>query len=131
MSRIRLQKLGSLLGLLAILMSTLAPTISQTLASRDRLQQALATYCTAVPESGGMMMAMPGDGDKSSPAHASNWQACAYCGLLAHMPVMPGMVIPFAAAQAVAHASVALAHDEVRALFSHTAAKPRAPPVFS
>jgi hypothetical protein len=40
MLRLRLQKIGSLLGLLAILMSTLAPTVSQALAAHDRLGQA-------------------------------------------------------------------------------------------
>jgi len=37
MYRVRLQRLGSLLGLLAILMVTLAPTVSQVLASQHRL----------------------------------------------------------------------------------------------
>ena len=50
MLRLRLQKIGSLLGLLAILMSTLAPTVSQALAAHDRLGQALATYCSADPD---------------------------------------------------------------------------------
>jgi hypothetical protein len=42
MFRRRLQKIGSLLGLLAILMSTLAPTVSQALAAHDRVELALA-----------------------------------------------------------------------------------------
>jgi hypothetical protein len=84
MLRLRLQKIGSLLGLLAILMSTLAPTISQALAAHDRLGQALATYCSADPAN-----SQAAHDSKSPNSSAFHWQACAYCGMLAHVPVLP------------------------------------------
>jgi hypothetical protein len=123
MLRLRLQKLGSLLGLLAILLSTLAPTVSQTLAAHHRLGDALSTYCTA--EAAGATQ------DAGQHAPAQHGQACAYCGLLAHVPVLPGVSVLFAVSLAVARATVAPSRPEVRAPASHTTAQPRAPPAFS
>jgi hypothetical protein len=99
MLRLRLQKIGSLLGLLAILMSTLAPTVSQALAAHDRLGQALATYCSADPDNSQVEKT-----DKSSPSPTWHWQACAYCGMLAHVPVLPGTATVFVAELSVARA---------------------------
>jgi hypothetical protein len=114
MLRLRLQKIGSLLGLLAILMTTLAPAISQVLAADDRLGQALATYCSADLDAGPVLP----DG-RSSHSPAFHWQACAYCGMFAHLPVLPGVATVFVA-------SVAIYFPPF-----YTAAQPRAPPVFS
>jgi hypothetical protein len=124
LSRLRLYKLGSLLGLLAILMSTLAPTISQVLASQDRVGQALETYCTADPTSD------PGEGDRGGGHKAFQWQACAYCGLFAHMPAMPGWITPVLGALVVARVQVIVARSVLRAAAPHTLAQSRAPPVF-
>ncbi|WP_322012843.1 DUF2946 domain-containing protein [Paraburkholderia sp. J12] len=125
MARIRLLKLGSLLGLLAILMSTLAPTVSQTLAAHHRLGNALATYCTVEPGA-----ANPAQ-DGGNHSLAQHWQACPYCSLLAHVPVLPGATLSFAVALAVTRASAAPVRHAVRALVAHTAAQPRAPPSLS
>jgi hypothetical protein len=124
MLRLRLQKLGSLLGLLAILLSTLAPTVSQTLAAHHRLGDALATYCTAEAAAGATQDAGPH-------APAQHWQACAYCGLLAHVPMLAGAAVPFAVAVAIARAGEAPVKHVVRAPVVHTVAQPRAPPAFS
>lgn len=126
MLRLRLQKIGSWLGLLAILMSTLAPTVSQALAAHDRLGDALATYCSADPAN-----SPSAQDSKSSHSPAFHWQACAYCGMLAHVPVLPGTATTFAALISVARAPGAAArHDRYVPLF-YTAAQPRAPPVLS
>jgi hypothetical protein len=126
MLRVHLQKLGSLLGLLAILMSTLAPTVSQVLVSDHLLGDALTTYCS---ESSGADASMH-DG---KPAHsdALHWQACAYCGLLAHVPTLPSVAIAFASLLLIVRAPLPDAPAGVPARFAHTAAQPRAPPVFS
>jgi hypothetical protein len=126
MFSIRLQKIGSLLGLLAILMSTLAPTISQARAAHDRLGQALSTYCSADADT----RAGSNDGKSSDPA-ALHWQACAYCGMLAHVPVLPGSAHAFVAMQSVTRAPDNATHHEVRVPLLYTAAQPRAPPVLS
>jgi hypothetical protein len=126
MLRLRLQKIGSLLGLLAILMSTLAPTISQALAAHDRLGQALATYCSADPAN-----SQAAHDSKSPNSSAFHWQACAYCGMLAHVPVLPGTTTAFVAELSVARAPLAVARDAAHVPLFYSAAPPRAPPVLS
>jgi hypothetical protein len=127
MLRLRLQKIGSWLGLLAILMSTLAPTVSQALAAHDRLGEALATYCTAEPDNAPSGPSAQ-DG-KHSHSPAFHWQACAYCGMLAHAPVLPGTVPTFAAAILVARAPIVASRDTLHVPLFYTAAQPRAPPL--
>jgi hypothetical protein len=126
MFRLRLQKIGSLLGLLAILMSTFAPTVSQALAAHDRLGEALATYCSADPANSQLA-----HDSKSSHSPAYHWQACAYCGMLAHVPVLPGTATAFVAELSVARAPVAVTRDAAYIPLFYSAAQPRAPPVLS
>ncbi|SOE94221.1 Protein of unknown function [Burkholderia sp. D7] len=126
MFRRRLLKIGSILGLLAILMTSIAPTVSHALASHDRLGQALSTYCSADPG-----FSEPGNSDSSSHSGALHWQACAYCGLLAHFPVLTGSTVAFAAAVLVTGAPLPVVRAAVRALPLFIAAQPRAPPVVS
>jgi hypothetical protein len=127
MPRFRLEKLASLLGLLAILMSTLAPTVSQTLAAHNRLGAALATYCSVDQAA---TAAGPSQGTQNH-SLGQHWQACAYCGLLAHVPVLPGASVQFGVMLALARAIAAPVRHEVRAIVAYTAAQPRAPPAFS
>jgi hypothetical protein len=126
MLRLRLQKIGSLLGLLAILMSTLAPTVSQALAAHDRLGEALATYCSADPANS----AVAHDG-RSPHSSGFHWQACAYCGMLAHVPVLAGTPTVFVAELSVARAPVVVTHDATYVPLFYSAAQPRAPPALS
>ena len=126
MFRRRLLKIGSILGLLAILMTSIAPTVSHALASHDRLGQALSTYCSADPG-----FSEAGSSDSSSHTGALHWQACAYCGLLAHFPVLTGSTVAFAAAVSVTAAPLPVVRAAVRALPLFIAAQPRAPPVVS
>lgn len=130
MSRTHLRKIGSLLGLLAILMSVLAPTISQAIAAQHRLGDALTTFCTMDPAS---MKPASDAPSHDTPDHslAQHWQACAYCSLLAHVPVLPGTANQLAVALTLTRVGAAPAVREVRALVVHTAAQPRAPPAFS
>ena len=126
MYRVRLHRLGSLLGLLAILMVTLAPTVSQVLASHHRLGDALATYCSA----DGEITSAAHDGH-SSHSPTAHWQACPYCGLIAHVPVLPGTPLVLAVPLRSGPMAVAVASAVVRAISVHTVAQSRAPPVFS
>ncbi|WP_404989510.1 DUF2946 family protein [Caballeronia sp. LZ003] len=126
MYRVRFHRLGSLLGLLAILLVTLAPVVSQLLASHHRLGDALATYCSADDP----VVSSAHDG---KPAHGvpTHGQACAYCSLIGHVPTLPGtsagLVVPLAATtMTVAGALIA-----VPLTLIYTVAQPRAPPVFS
>jgi Protein of unknown function (DUF2946) len=127
MFRRRLLKIGSILGLLAILMTSIAPTVSHALASHDRLGQALSTYCSADPG-----FSETANSERSSHSSgAMHWQACAYCGLLAHFPILTGSTVAFAAAVSVTDAPIPLVRAVVRALPLFIAAQPRAPPVIS
>lgn len=107
-------------------MSTLAPTVSQALAAHDRLGQALASYCSADPDT-----SQAAHNGKSSHSSTYHWQACAYCGMLAHVPVLPGTVPAFIAALSVSRAPIAVTRDTVHVPLVYTAAQPRAPPVLS
>ncbi|WP_024906170.1 DUF2946 family protein [Robbsia andropogonis] len=126
MYRVRLHRLGCLLGLLAILLVTLAPVVSQVLASHHRLSDALATYCSADDKVGSST-------HDSKPAHgvAPHWQACAYCSVVGHVPTLPGTAAGLAAPLAAKTMPVTVASVAVRAGVIHTVAQPRAPPVFS
>jgi hypothetical protein len=126
MFRVRIQKLGSLIGLLAILMAVLAPTVSQALASNHRLSNALATYCSV--ESVGDSSRHDSRSHHSAAAH---WQACAYCNFLTHSPTLPGGAAPVSVTLSAAQSPVPQAAVEIRDASVHTAAQPRAPPVFS
>ena len=78
------RKIGSILGLLAILMVTLAPTVSQALAASRGESTVSSAHCS-----------MPSMRDhvpdiRSAPySLMSDGQACCYCGLLAHMYLRP------------------------------------------
>jgi hypothetical protein len=140
MSRTHLRKIGSLLGLLAILMSVLAPTISQTLAAQHRPGHMNGMHGMFGMHDMHDMHGMFGMAEAASDASthgtqdhslAHHLQACAYCGLLAHVPVLPGAPIQLAVAVSLARVIVAPPVREVRALVVYTAALPRAPPAFS
>ena len=131
MFRRRLLKIGSILGLLAILMTSIAPTISHALASHDRLGQALSTFCSADPAFSEAGNDAADNSDSSSHSGALHSQACAYCGLLAHLPIVTGSSAAFAAAVSVTSAPLPVVRAAVRAAPRFIAAQPRAPPVVS
>lgn len=129
-------KIGSILGLLAILMTSVAPTISHALASHDRLGQALSTFCSADPAFSEAGINASGNnesnsGNSSSHSGALHSQACAYCGLLAHFPLLTGSTVAFATFVSVTNVSLPVVHAAVRAVPLFIAAQPRAPPVVS
>ncbi|WP_418939692.1 DUF2946 domain-containing protein [Paraburkholderia bryophila] len=148
------RKIGSWLGLLAILMATLAPTISHTLAARDAAAGGMPEHC--------MMASMPMDSMK--PMHAmaslhdmssmqsnlsaqatastptdptgkttqhtsmSDGDACGYCSLLAHMPAVASVETLFTVAVRARQHIVATRFESVRRVEPLTFAQPRAPP---
>ncbi|MFX1736117.1 DUF2946 domain-containing protein [Paraburkholderia sp. A1RI_3L] len=136
----RLQrKTGCLLGLLAILMLTLAPAISQMLAAADRMEPSSEAHtrafdlalCSAqaTPESAALLP----DSSTHSASHGlfAHLQACGYCGFFAHTPALPTAQAMFVlTVRAIAH-RVATRFESLRRAFALTAAQPRAPPLFS
>ncbi|MGF6937427.1 hypothetical protein OKW41_006589 [Paraburkholderia sp. UCT70] len=147
------RKIGSWLGLLAILLTTLAPTISQTLAAHYRADAMMGGHCqmTSMDDTAsmpGMRMQddtpdttqatanRPDDSDDSAtPAshagakHAQmSGDACGYCSLLAHLPVMPSVGMLFVAAVRARQHTAAARFDSVRRVEPLSFAQPRAPP---
>ncbi len=83
MRRRLVRKFGSLIGLLAILMSVLAPAVSQALASGAHAETILSAYCSAASQS---------QAEKHTPSQhsaAGHGDACGYCNFAAHSPAAP------------------------------------------
>ncbi|CAB3759354.1 MFS transporter [Burkholderia sp. MSh2] len=120
----RLRKIGSLIGMLAILLTALAPTISQALTTQQRVDALLAGYCSAAPAAGH-------SADAPSKSLQAHLHACGYCSLLAHSPALPAPELTFAAdPHALPHREAAR-FDSLRRALPLTAAQPRAPPLAS
>jgi hypothetical protein len=163
------RKWGVVLGMFAILMATLAPTVSQALvairghatnphahcampsatmpgmANTASMSMSMnAAQASSMPmdpmdSAGDMPMDMSMDmsagmlhGDMHGDHHAmSHGDACGYCSLLAHLPVVPIVSTPFAVTVWAIQHRVATRFDSVRRAEPLTFAQPRAPPVRS
>ena len=141
------RKIGAWLGLLAILMATLAPTISQALAARADMDSMAGEHCDMpamssmpdMPDMPGMSGMSHGQSIASSASadpgdsHAhhnamSGGDVCGYCSLLAHMPVVPSVgALFFVTIRAIVH-TVATRFESVQRVEPLTFAQPRAPP---
>ncbi|RQS52735.1 DUF2946 domain-containing protein [Burkholderia sp. Bp8986] len=121
----RFRKIVSLIGMLAILMTALAPTISQALTTQGRVDALLAGHCTAAPADGGHA------GNASSKSLQAHLQACGYCSLLAHTPALPAPELTFAANVHPLQHREATRFESLRRALPLTAAQPRAPPLAS
>ncbi|WP_233849178.1 DUF2946 domain-containing protein [Paraburkholderia sp. HD33-4] len=147
------RKIGSWLGLLAILLTTLAPTISQTLAAHYHADAMTGEHCRMASMDD--MASMPGmrmqddtpeatqaaanprddsddtatQGSNAGDKHAQrSGDACGYCSLLAHLPVLPGVGMLFVAAVRARQHTAATRFESVRRVEPLTFAQPRAPP---
>jgi hypothetical protein len=113
---------GSFLGLLAILMATLAPAISHSLAATHGGESGM--HC--------LMPSMQHNApDAQSHAHAliPDGDACGYCSLLAHMPaVIAPQLVFMQVIQAVLHRS-ATPYESIRLVEPLKPGQPRAPPI--
>ncbi|MBN3757626.1 DUF2946 domain-containing protein [Paraburkholderia sp. Tr-20389] len=120
------RKIGSIIGLLAILMATLAPTVSQAIAAKRGAYDPAAALCSA-------QTASPADAQEDNPTDthtlASHWHACGYCSLLTHVPVLPASPSAFALTVTVISQRVATRFESVALIAPFEAAQPRAPPI--
>ncbi|WP_080410488.1 DUF2946 domain-containing protein [Burkholderia ubonensis] len=111
------QKIGVVLGIFAILLSVVAPTISQTLrgASTEGAHHAQA--------------------EAAAHHHGSaSWpgcDACPYCSLIAHTPTLPGAPVAFGIPAQPAGFAAPVVAAVFRPYTVLTPAQPRAPPVSS
>jgi len=122
---------GSILGLLAILMATLAPAISQSLAAAHGGSSESGMHCLMPSMQHGMNHASKPDTQQNhSHVHAPmpDGSACGYCSLFAHMPAVLAAPLVFTqAVRAVLHRS-ATRFESVRRVEPLTPGQPRAPP---
>lgn len=118
------RKLGCLLGLLAILMATLAPTVSHALVEHHEAGPHPASHCATHSAHGNS----PGD-KATSHAMVAHLQACGYCNLLAHTPVLPSVESAPAVTVCLIEHRVAPRFDDVYRVEPLASALPRAPPV--
>ncbi|WP_345814310.1 DUF2946 domain-containing protein [Paraburkholderia sp. PREW-6R] len=152
------RKIGSWLGLFAILMATLAPTISHTLAALHACAALAGEHCD-MPSMSSMssMDSMPSMQEAASVDEAPpvsdppddsgipradrghhthpgsqtampDGDACGYCSLLAHLPVMPSVAARFVITIRALEHTVATRFESVRRAEPLTSAQPRAPP---
>jgi hypothetical protein len=126
MLRLRLQKLGSILGLLAILMTTFAPAISQALAANERVDALLGAYCS-VHNADGFTQAAQGDHSKSSPS-LPHLDACGFCHFFSHAPAVHSANAMLASAFSVGNTQGPSLHQPAPRSPTLFSAQPRAPP---
>ncbi|CAE6757080.1 DUF2946 domain-containing protein [Paraburkholderia haematera] len=142
------RKIGSWLGLFAILMATLAPTISHSLAAHNGGEPGMEGEHCSMPSMASMperdaissmssMSSMPDqalddpDGKHTEHTATSDGDACGYCSLLAHMPMVPSVETLFSVTVRVFQHTVATRFESVRRVEPLTFAQPRAPPFAS
>ncbi|WP_158935356.1 DUF2946 domain-containing protein [Burkholderia sp. S171] len=134
MRRRLVRKFGSLIGLLAILMTALAPAVSQALVSSAQPDAILSAFCSAgAPTSHTPQSAQTGAEKpiRSQHSAAGHWDACGYCNLAAHSPAAPPCAIAYQArvtSDPLADNTLAQPFPPHAPVF---AAQPRAPPVFA
>ncbi|SAK53986.1 hypothetical protein AWB82_01887 [Caballeronia glebae] len=118
------------LGIAAMWLAIVAPVISQTLAARN-VAGPRAVLC-AVDTSATDAHEAHHAGAQTAPHDAaSHFDACAYCGLLAHdLPIAPRVEHDVAPIERVARVPAFANVDRV-ASKSFNAASPRAPPFLS
>ncbi|MEX3955304.1 DUF2946 domain-containing protein [Trinickia sp. EG282A] len=139
-------KIGSVIGLFAILMATLAPTISHIVAASRRADTVCAVHSMHMQSMGPMhdmarmhmahMMHMMHESnvctnDSTPHSATTHGDDCGYCSLFAHTPAVPTIAIPFSAiAWAIEHCK-AMRFESIRRHEPLTSSQPRAPPVSS
>jgi hypothetical protein len=142
------RKIGSWLGLFAILMATLAPTISHTLTARADESAMSDEHCdmpsmasmgamdsmqTDMPDASSVTSSVPDQTADKHSNHAdhaamSDGDACGYCSLLAHMPAVPSVEALFVVTVRALQHTVVTRFESVRRVEPLTFAQPRAPP---
>jgi hypothetical protein len=130
-----LRKIGSILGLCAILLTVFAPLISQSLRAHAALDYALASLCSA-QDTGARLANVPGARSLGDPAGASSRDnpghvhddACAYCGFAAHFPALASAPAPAALPDAAVSAPPLSRRTAWRPADQGNWAQPRGPP---
>jgi Protein of unknown function (DUF2946) len=126
------QKIGALLGMVAILLSVIAPTISQVLRSAQTEhhshhhwhQEQLAVEAIHFSHVGAAA-------HRHGPDSSLLCDACPYCGVITHAPAMPAAPLAFTVANQHAQFSPPISTTTIPPYTVVTPAQPRAPPALS
>ncbi|SAK94590.1 hypothetical protein AWB77_05426 [Caballeronia fortuita] len=122
MTRTARNRIVAWLGIAAMWLAIVAPVVSQTLAARDIAGDPQALLCA--------VDAAAADAHAGHHDAAKHFDACSYCGLLAHdLPVVMRIAHELTLTERVARASVSV-NVVTAAAKSFNAARPRAPPAF-
>ncbi|KXV16128.1 hypothetical protein CR51_01730 [Caballeronia megalochromosomata] len=119
-----LRMFGSLLGLLAILMVTLAPVVTHSLDAARNDDGESDMHCS--------MPSMQHDHAQTSPSHSpvhDAGDACGYCSLFAHMPAVIAPPVLFAQIVEAMLLARATHFESVRLVEPLKPGQPRAPPL--
>jgi len=122
MSR-RIRQFGAILGLFAILMVALAPSISQALTTRVHRDIYAGTYCTTHPSP-----VNRSEGAIDPHVAALHVQACDYCDLLTHLPALLGPSTEYFFAFGLDYPWTAFQWPAERGAMPSTLGRARAPP---
>jgi Protein of unknown function (DUF2946) len=127
------QKIGALLGMFAILLSVIAPTISQVLRSgqTDTEHHSHHHPHHAHLEAPLHLAHADSAAHHHSPDSSLVRDACPYCGLITHAPALPGAPVMFAVAIQQAEFALPIPTAAFRPYTAITSAQPRAPPGLS
>ncbi|SAK58018.1 hypothetical protein AWB81_01680 [Caballeronia arationis] len=150
MTRTSRNRIVAWLGIAAMWLAIVAPVVSQTIAARSGVADAEAPMCSAEFVStlaSGALAAQEDEGghhhggyqqtaraaapDSHHASAADHFDACSYCGLLAHsLPLLPGAAPRAERVERVTRVAVTAGTPAVHAK-SFNAARPRAPPIVS
>ncbi|SAL42016.1 DUF2946 domain-containing protein [Caballeronia telluris] len=149
MTRTSRNRIVAWLGIAAMWLAIVAPVVSQTIVARSGAADAQAAICSAEFAStlaSTALAAQDDEGEHHHGAHhaaqaaapdshhasaADHFDACSYCGLLAHnLPLLPGALPPAERVERVTRVAVAADAPAVHTK-SFNAARARAPPVVS
>jgi hypothetical protein len=116
-----IRKTGFILGLLAILMMTLAPAISQVHAAHAHAGMSMpGAFCPA--------HSAPDDAPSSEKSSLHHGDACGYCSFFTHAAALPSVPVAFALAVRAIQHRIVTRFQSVRRVLAMTSAQPRAPP---
>lgn len=123
-------KIGAWLGMLAILLSVVAPTVSQVLRGADSGVEHHAHHSHHHHPAVGVALDAHA-GHHHGADSSSLCDACPYCGLFAHSPALPGVAVASSVVLQRPSFSAPLVTAAFRPYTVLTPAQPRAPPARS
>ncbi|KMZ11866.1 OpgC [Candidatus Burkholderia humilis] len=119
------------LGIAAMWLAIVAPVISQSVAAKRAIADPIAALCTVDAPTGAQSHASHDEAPADRAGHhdaAGHFEACAYCGLLAHhLPIAQGAATVVSPVERVARAAAAVIVSHVSSKSFNVVANPSTP----